>query len=365
MRVITNQPYLLEGVPAVWPGVRRPPVERVRLYQPVAEWTYSHHPHLAHFQGRFYAIWSNGRVDEDAPGQRVLLCSARDFRRWSAPRVLAAPAVGPDGQERVLTAGGFHQHKGTLVAYFCDYGPRKEGTRLLAVTTTDGEQWAPPRDLGLAVCPNHGPQRTRSGRLILTGHTTFPYTDDPSGLTGWKLSGIYPAQFAGRADDPATFRTVAEQQGWPVALCEGSFYQTAEGVLRLLLRSTGPGFRYRLWVTESHDDGVTWSSPVETAFSDADAKFHFGRLPDGRFYYVGCPVAGDRTPLVLSLSHDGVCFDRHFILGEGHYPMQRPGRYKGGEYGYPHTVIHDGFLYVIISRQKEGVEGLRTPLAEL
>ncbi len=45
--------------------------------------------------------------------------------------------------------------------------------------------------------------------------------------------------------------------------------------------------------------------------------------------------------------------------------MQRPGRYKGGEYGYPHTVIHDGFLYVIISRQKEGVEVLRTPLAEL
>ena len=39
--------------------------------------------------------------------------------------------------------------------------------------------------------------------------------------------------------------------------------------------------------------------------------------------------------------------------------MRRKGKSKGGEYGYPHTLIHDGLLYVIVSRQKEGVEVLR------
>jgi hypothetical protein len=161
---------------------------------------------------------------------------------------------------------------------------------------------------------------------------------------------------AGTSDDPSSFWTVAKRLAWPTALCEGSFYQTDDGVLHMLLRSTGPGFRYRLWVTESRDDGATWSPPAETQFSDCNAKFHFGRLPDGRFYYVGCPLAGARTPLVLSLSRDGVSFDRHYVLADSHYEMRRKGKSKGGEYGYPHTLVHDGRLYVIVSRQKEGVE---------
>ena len=119
---------------------------------------------------------------------------------------------------------------------------------------------------------------------------------------------------------------MAQTQGWPAALCEGSFYQTDDGVLHMLLRNTARGNDCRLWLTESRDNGATWSTPVETDFSDTNAKFHFGRLPDGRFYYVGNPVGGGRTPLVLSLSRDGVRFDQHFILGDTHYERRRPGR---------------------------------------
>lgn len=49
------------------------PVERVYLYLPEREWTYSHHQSITFYRGRFYAIWSNGRVNEDDPGQRVLI----------------------------------------------------------------------------------------------------------------------------------------------------------------------------------------------------------------------------------------------------------------------------------------------------
>ncbi len=363
--MITNHPIMEDGKPVAWPDLKRPPVESVYLYRPETEWTYSHHPHLAVFGGRFYALWSNGRSDEDAPGQRVLLARGGDFTHWAEPQLLASPPMGPDGQERVLTAGGFHHHEGTLVAYFCDYGPRKETTRLLALTTTDGENWSAPRDLGIPVCPNHGPQRTASGRLVICGNISFPYTKDPTGLAGWRMSGIYPPEMAGTSDDPASFWGVAKRQGWPAALCEGSFYQTDDGVLHALLRSTGDGFRWRLWVTESRDDGVTWSEPAETAFSDCDAKFHLGRLPDGRFYYVGNPLAGGRNPLVLSLSRDGVSFDQHYILGDEHYAMRRKGQWKGGDYGYPHTLVHEGYLHVIVSRQKEAVAVLRVALGEL
>lgn len=355
------------------------PVESAWLYRPEGEWTYSHHPHLTHFNGRYYAIWSNGRRDEDAPGQRVLVASSADFRTWSAPTPLLDVLRGKHS-DLVLTAAGFHQHAGCLVAYIgcyeyrpecLDHGQRRPGdkghmdTTLLAMTSTDGMHWEGPLDLRLPIVPNHGPQRTASGRLIISGNISFPYTDDPCGLRHWRMAGIYPPSMASTiVDDSESFWQVKEAMGWPVGLCEGSFYQTPDGVLQMLLRSN----TNRLWLTASRDDGAAWSAPAPTPFTDNATKFHFGRLPDGRFYYVGCPdpePLWQRCPLVLSLSADGVCFDRHFILGDTPYAMRAEGMHKGGQYGYPHSLVHDGALHVIISRRKEAVEALRVPLDAL
>jgi hypothetical protein len=363
---ITNNAELSNGQPVALPGLKRPKVEGAFLYQPESNWTYSHHPSITFFKGRFYAIWSNGRKDEDAPGQRVLMATSADFDHWTTPIPLVDSVTDSNGVERVLTAAGFHQHDGALVAYFGNYGPKKETTRLQAVTTRDGEHWSAVRDIGVPVNPNHGPQRTISGRLIIAGNISFPYTDDPSGLVGWRMTGIYPPAMAATVkDDPASFWDVARQQGWSAALCEGSFYQTGDGVLHMLLRNTARQRTHRLWLTESRDNGMTWSTPVQTEFSDTNAKFHFGRLPDGRFYYVGNPIGSGRTPLVLSISQDGIVFDRHFVLGETPYPKRHVGVAKGGEYGYPHTLIHEGHLHVIVSRQKEAVAVLRVALADL
>ena len=363
---ITNGAEWSNDKPVSLPSARHPRVESVLIYQPETEWTYSHHPSLTFFHDRFYAIWSNGRRDEDAPGQRVLMATSADFLHWTKPHPLVDSVKDDQGTERVLTAAGFHQHHRTLVAYFGNYGPHKETTHLQAVTTTDGKHWSDVREMGVPVNPNHGPQRTASGRLIICGNISFPYTDDPAGLTGWQMTGLYPrAMSATIKDDPDSFWEVARNQGWGAALCEGSFYQTDDHVLHMLLRNTARESVSRLWLTESRDDGATWSAPVQTEFSDTNAKFHFGRLPDGRYYYLGNPVGAGRTPLVLSLGRDGVHFNQHLILGDAHYETRRPGAAKGGEYGYPHSIIHDGHLCVIVSRQKEAVEVLRVALIDL
>lgn len=364
---ITNQALWQGGKAVVWPDARRLAVERAFLYLPETEWTYSHHPSIAYFKDQFHAIWSNSRQDEDAPGQRVLISTSADFRNWTAPRPLVDVVTDAQGVERVLTASGFHEHDGVLTAFVANYGPLKESTHLQALSTTDGREWGLLRNIGLPVCPNHGPQPTASGRLLISGHTSFPYSDDPSGLTGWKMGGIYPFSMGeSYEDDPFSYPEVAQAQGWAGDLCEGSFYQTDDGVIHMLLRDTRKNVAQRtLWVTRSRDDGQTWSKPVKTSFSDTSAKFHFGRLPDGRFYAVGNPVEQGRNPLVLSLSDDGVTFGRHFIIADSSYQMKRPGKAKNGEYGYPHTLVRDGFLHVIVSRKKEAVEVLRIALEEL
>lgn len=356
-------------------------VEQVVLFEPQSEVrAYAHHPFLAHFQGRFYAMWSNGcGKGEDEPGQRVLLSSSGDFHHWSEPRPLIDSALGKHSP-LVLTPAGFHQHEPSLTAYFGQYEFSRESvdggtykqlqgstitdTVLRAVTTTDGHRWSEPLSLSVPIVPNHGPQPTASGRLIISGNVMFPFTDNPSGLSDWQAAGIYPTDMPDMRDNTEYYRVVRERMGWPVGLCEGSFYQTSDGIIHMLLRSGTS----RLWVTESADDGRTWSAPMETDFTDNSAKFHCGRLPDGRYYCVGCPdplPPKSRNPLVLSISEDGVRFGLHYILADFPYPERFAASGKRGDYGYPHTLIHEGYIYVIYSIRKTGIAVLRAALRQL
>jgi hypothetical protein len=347
-------------------------VERAMIYTPQASWLYNHHPSITKFKDQFIAIWSDGMKDEDAPGQRVVYAVSRDFFHWSKPQVLAVPSLYQGDTANVLTAAGFHHFGDSLAAYYGEYSPHRQHTHLWAKVSGDGLHWSGPLDMGVPVNPNHGPEAAGGGRLIISGNFTFPYTDDPRGLSGWKMSSFYPDTLY-KEDNPATFYAPAARMGLP-PLCEGSFYMTrrdgrgGDGVLHMLLRVTGKGWKGRLWVTESRDRGVHWSFPRETAFTDNDSKFHFGRLPDGRWYYVGIPDTVHhyaRTPLVLAVSKDGRSFDQCRILADEPYMLKAEGLWKGGQYGYPHTMIDGGYLYVIISRQKEAIEVLRCRLSQL
>lgn len=358
-------------------------IERALIYAPTSQWLYNHHASITTFKGRLIAIWSDGNIDEDAPGQRVVFSFSKDFFHWTAPQVLAAPSIYRGDTANILTAAGFHRYGSrarsgtdapdisedmgdTLVAYYGEYSPKRQHTHLWARTSMDGEHWSAALDMHVPVNPNHGPEEIAGHRLIISGNFTFPYTDDPRGLTGWKMSSFYPDSLY-QEDNPATFYTPAGKMGLP-PLCEGSFFQTDNGLLHMLLRVTGKGWKGRLWLTESKDRGGHWCIPAETSFTDNDSKFHFGRLPDGRFYYVGIPDTLHhyaRTPLVLALSKDGISFDKQYIIAEQPYTLKKEGLWKGGQYGYPHTLVNGGFIYVIVSRQKEAIEILRFRLDQL
>jgi len=346
-------------------GIPHLKIQRSMIYSPGKSWLYNHHPSVIHFKNKFIAVWSNGLVDEDSPGQRVVFSVSNDFVHWSPAMVLASPHMHNDTLT-VLTAAGLYQRGGKLVAYFGEYTRHRTETHLWAKTSTDGIHWSDAIDMRVPLIPNHGPEEIKGGRLIISGNFMFPYTDDPYGLSGWKISSFYPDSLYTQ-DNSATFYAPAAKLDLP-PLCEGSFFQTDDGILHMLLRVTGKGWRGRLWLTESTDNGKTWSRPIETAFSDNDSKFHFGRLPDNHFYYVGIPDTlhhYDRTPLVLSLSEDGKMFGKNYILADEPYKLKKAGLWKGGQYGYPHTMIYNGYLYVIISRQKESIEIIRTDLNNL
>ena len=347
---------------------------------------YSHHPQITSLEGRLYATWSSGVRHEDDVGQRMVMSTSDDEgRTWSRPRTLVEPQEGQFAQE-VVTSEGLHVYGNTLVAYYGVYEYTAAGltdghrhpagkrmaatherwhqrTRTEAIVSEDGgESWSAPRQVVDRFVPNLSPVPLTSGRLIMPGNISFPYSDDPSGLTGWTPSGL-PRLPKGYVDDPEGFHRACDQRGDPTHYCEGSFYQTDDGLVRMMLRTS----EQRLAVSESRDEGATWSEPRWTSYTDCRCRTHFGRLPDGRYYGLSCPAPGSaRTPLVLALGEDGVVFDQHYVLGDAPAkPPRFPGRHKGGRYGYPYLCIVDERVYVIYSIAKEDVAVRRFGLGQL
>ena len=114
---------------------------------------------------------------------------------------------------------GFNHYGDTLVAYYGEYDKSRRNTHLWAKTTVDGSHWSDAIDMNMPVNPNLGPNPTTSKRLIICGNYTFPYTDDPTGLSGWKMSSFYLSDSATILEDnPATFGKASRKLNLP-ALC--------------------------------------------------------------------------------------------------------------------------------------------------
>ena len=361
--------------------MKKLPSETTLLYSPVKGASYCHHASIAFFKGKFYALWSNGFEHEDECGQRVMLATSDDGVTWGKPVILVEPCeVG--SPDLCLTAGGLYTNGEKLQAYFGCYGYKNAGegdvhgrvgvmgkhfdTFLGHTSTVDGITWTKAERMDCTTVPNHPPMPTSSGRVIISGGFLYPYSDNPDGDGPFIDAGIDGGVFGSERpwDDSDSIQFVTKQNGWDCRLiCEGSFFETDDKVLHMLLRSNSEW----LWLTESRDDGVTWTPPVKTGFSDDNTKFHCGRLPDGRWYVVSCPITskGARNPLVISLSKDGEDFDQAYIIRDEKYDQIFDGLYKGGLYGYPHTLIHGGVMYVIYSKHKEAIEITRIKISDI
>ena len=134
----------------------------------------------------------------------------------------------PGNPKLVLTAAGFFIDGDVLRVYYGYYhykesflnedGSRKEGdvchedTGMGYVATKGGENWSTPQDMNIPMIPNHGPQKTASGRIIITGNVIYPYTDRSDGVSGYQMTGIYGDAFQEKqlCDDSECFLYVTK-----------------------------------------------------------------------------------------------------------------------------------------------------------
>lgn len=313
---------------------------------------FCHHPNLALFKNELYCMWSNGRVDEDAPGQRILYSRSPDGADWTEPVMLTDDRDG----EGICVAAGFLNTPHQLIAYYTATGGTNfhPETALWARTSRDGTTWSDPTRIvsGFFI---EGPRQLEGNRLLLAGEAVgearvsqraqFLSTDAPSGLQNWETAPI------GTYD--------LNQFGYT----EPSFFRQPDGTVVATLRNNS-GF---LYATESTDNGRTWSSPLQTNFPDSTARTSAGNLPDGTAFLINNPLPEqfDRSLLTIALSRDGHTFDRAFLLRGEPTKRRYNGKHKLDGWQYPHALVWHESLYVAYSINKEDVGLTRIALSDL
>ena len=134
-------------------------------------------------------------------------------------------------------------------------------------------------------------------------------------------------------------------------------------------------YSHCLYASLSRDGGKSWTKPVRTNIPDSPSRSSAGSLPDGRCYLVGNQVAEPfskrehkhytRDPLVVSVSEDGVSFDRAAAIRTGAPGLRARGGGKGRGYQYPATVIVGDSLWVLYSVGEEDIAISCVPLDRL
>jgi len=348
--------------------IKKLKTESVKISRYDSAWAYTHHGFITEFKGKLYAMWSNGRENEDDLGQRVMYSKSENFTDWSIPEALVDTMQGI-ASENVLFPMGFFVDGDTLIAYYkrCEYElmslrndgtlrPESEGgflyTKFYYMTSKDGENWSEPIQFDGSSAGCSQPRFNKTGRLIWAGGIGIRYSDITDGIKGWTVSKINDQDVSKAYENGASL------------LCEANWYQTDDYVMHLLMRSNS-GY---MWHSESYDNGESWTAPYQTNFTDDNTMAYIGTLPDGRYYYVGSPIysgSNARIPLMLYISKDGYNWSEQYVLCDSEYDQQKVGFAKGGAYGYPECVIADGYVYTIYSRGKEIMEVTRFKISDL
>lgn len=311
------------------------------------------HNYLAHHDGQFWAMWSDGPGIEDRVGQRVKFATSSDGLKWSAPQFLTPipPNSGPDsphyGTRTVKgmrwISRGFWQRDDELLALASldeAAGFFGDSLELRAFRyRKDNADW---EDAGVIfdnTINNFAPLKLRTGDWMMS-RRMFDY----------KTSGVHFLV--------GGVKSLGDWQSFPVLGSaselkaeEPDWWILPDNTLAAVFRDNRrSGFLYRAFST---DDGRTWSKPVKTNFPDATSKISGLRLLDGRYVLVSNPNPKKRDPLTLSISDDGLVFTKMLYLVGGRH------------IDYPHVIEHEGSLFIAFAGGKQTVEVLKVKLSDV
>lgn len=329
------------------------PFTRSRIYTGTREsGSYNHHAQLAKFKGGYFFGFSNGQVDEDTGGQRILICSSEDVRHWADPVCV----VGGEKDTTIAhSCVGLYATTDTL--YLLDRcedttrdaavpGMRRidpETQQVHVYASVDARDWRKAFTLPDPIrCVFEAPRLSADGRLMCV-----------AALRGGAAILRWPG---GEICESPEIVSVPQPHGASFPYGEGSWYQTDQGTIIVFWRDEGQSCR--LWVNSSTDGGETFSEPMISDIPDSMSRVHAGRLTDGRYYLCNnaFPTLLNRMHLMLLLSDDGYTFNKVYLLVDDPTSQRLVELLKADGYQYPCCLPDSNTLLVGYSVNKEDIE---------
>ncbi len=318
------------------------------------------HNYLIHYDGLFWAMWSDGPSIEDKVGQVVKYAVSDDGVIWGEPEMLTSyPPDSEPGSPYYDTrtkkgfryiARGFWERDGELLALVTldeaagFFGP---SLQLRAFRwNKETRSWDDYIQVHDNTINNFPPKQLPTGEWLMSRR---PYDYTESGVH-FLIGGTKAVdQWESFPVFGTASKLSAEEPYWWI-LPDG------KNLMALFRDNNRSGFLYRSFST---DNGRTWSHPVQTDFPDARSKFHGLRMSNGQYVLVNNSNFENRKWLTLAISDDGMVFDQLFFLVEGDL----------GGVDYPHVIEHNGYLYVAHSGgqggRKQSVEVERVHISDL
>ncbi len=312
---------------------------------------------LTGWNGKLYCQWQSSETDEDAPETRVVYAVSEDGgRTWGEPAELVqditVPGVTGD-DTAYCSSGGWFAAEDKLIAYINVWpGISPRGGYTYYMSSQDGVNWSDPQPVTMAdgtamnAVFEQDPHVLSTGRIVNSAHfqeglIICPiYTDDPSGVSGWKKGDFTP--------------TVS---GSTSVEMEPSLFVQEDGTIVMTFRDQQSS--YTKILSYSLDDGETWSNPQKSEMPDARTKQSAGNLSDGTAFMAGSPVTNSlRSPLAITLSADGKTFDTAYLLRSNSSDPELiyEGKAKRKGFHYCKSTVYGGYLYVGYATNKEAVE---------
>lgn len=310
------------------------------------------HNYLAYYKNKYWLMWSDGPGVEDRVGQRVAFSTSLDGLSWSPPDYITSypPNSDPSSPHfntrsplgyRYISRGFWIRDTELFALVALDEAEKFFGPSLkLLAYKLDSESGAYWEEIGIVfdnTINNFPPKKIPSGEWMMTRRThdrnVHVLTGGAKDFNIWNSHPII---------NYTNKNVKAEEPYWWVL--------PDNNILALFRDNSGSGYLYRSF---SNDLGRTWSRLVRTNFPDARSKFNGLQLSDGKYILVSNPNPQKRDPLVLSISSDGIVFDKMGYL------------FGGRRIDYPHVIEQDGHLFIAFSGNKQSVEVLKIKISEL
>jgi hypothetical protein len=303
------------------------------------------HNYLAHYDGKYWCIFSHGPVVEDVPTQFISYSTSDDGLHWSP----AKPVVPPPDAPYAYIARGLWIRDGELLAlaaHFRDkgaFGVNKELKLVAYAWDKAAGQWKYKAKLFDDAINNFAPQKLKNGEWLMTRRDAR--------FNVYMLAGGVKS-----LEDWRSFPVVKRLEVPKFSPDEPFWWQLPDGRLHGLFRDNGGS--QRLYQAFSSDDGRTWTRPEITNFPNASSKCYPLRLSNGKWAMIGNanPKWG-RREIYLSLSDDGLTFTKMARL-------MIPSA-KATTFQYPHAIEHDGRLLIAVSQKKLQTEVFKVPVSAI